>query len=505
MSSSTKTKMILKTTKGINNVGMNKNVVKNIIKIKNNVTNKTKISKKNKITDKKKNKKIKKSLGFKTYIKTLLQKISEENNNNTTNNKKMNISGIALMQLNASIEFIAEKISYLAKNYAIYSKKFTITTDNLKCSIFNITDIIFAEIINSRGNLAVDAFLNYNNKDNNKKNISKAKRSNLIFSPALAKKYLKDFGTSKIQVTATASSYLAGALEFITREILVGAAKNMILAKKLTITPKYIMLAINDDQSLYDLFKLLNIKMVETGVISYIPKEFTSKKLLRKKEKAKKAILKKYKISGVIIENKRISSYTKAIESIKKEQNNSTNLILPKINFARGVRNILNNLITNFKLGKKSLFLLQHYVEKATIDFFQYAVELVIHAGRETLTEEDIFLTLKLRGLKTREVSYGDRSRKTIHNQPIKEYLPFSRLKKLARRAAVLRINNIAQSIIPNVVSSILYDIIKACTIVLIPKKTKIITPIVLKIAAKTLGINLPIDNSTKSIKKIKQ
>ena len=121
---------------------------------------------------------------------------------------------------------------------------------------------------------------------------SVARQSNLLFPPARAEKFLKEYNT---RLGSGAKVYLAAVLEYITAEILELSGNAARDDRKSIITPRHIMLALAQDEELAELEHRIGFHSTLGGVLPFIPRMYAKKQKSRKPKKKKSRKPKKKK------------------------------------------------------------------------------------------------------------------------------------------------------------------------------------------------------------------
>ena len=291
----------------------------------------------------------KKNHFFEIYISKVLKQVSPHNG----------ITSNAKQQLNSFLCILLKEISLMVSDLTTISKKKTISLKEIKNAL-NI--ILFGELLSCctrEGDKACDAY-------SNESKGSRHSRANIIFSPSLVDKFLRN--NSKFCITRLSPVYLASVLEFITFEILDISVKNSKERKHNRITVRDMELSIRNDIELDTLFKKYNISFLGGGVVPFIHNSFKA------------------------------NTNSLALKNINNQQKNSDSLILAKSPFEKLVRHILKeNLSEHSKIGKDVFIILQHFMEQYIIDLLYNANYLTIHAGRIKLIPLDIQLYLSFK------------------------------------------------------------------------------------------------------------
>ena len=115
---------------------------------------------------------------------------------------------------------------------------------------------------------------------------SLARQSNLVFPPARAEKFLKEYNT---RLGSGAKVYLAAVLEYLTAEILELSGNAARADRKSIITPRHIMLALANDEELDKLERRIGFHSTLGGVLPFIPSMYATKPKKSRKPKKKKS------------------------------------------------------------------------------------------------------------------------------------------------------------------------------------------------------------------------
>jgi histone H3 len=88
---------------------------------------------------------------------------------------------------------------------------------------------------------------------------------------------------------------------------------------------------------------------------------------------------------------------TVALRDIRRYQKNG-NLLLPRLPFARLVREITDYWVHEIRFESKAISALHEAAEAYLVEVFEDSYQCAIHAGRVTLLGKDMALALRLRG-----------------------------------------------------------------------------------------------------------
>ncbi|KAE9401068.1 histone 2A [Gymnopus androsaceus JB14] len=114
-----------------------------------------------------------------------------------------------------------------------------------------------------------------------KKKISQTARAGLVFSVARTRRMLKSHSREK-RLTTTSSVYLASVLEYLLAEILELAGNACRDNRKRILTPRFIQLAIKNDDEFCQMLK--HVTIIEGGVLPYVHPQLLPKKGQAKRE-----------------------------------------------------------------------------------------------------------------------------------------------------------------------------------------------------------------------------
>jgi len=312
----------------------------------------------------------KKTRFFETYISKVLKRISDSNG--ITSNSKQ--------QLNSALCLISRMISTTVTTLTEMAKKKTMSEKEIKNALLIILPKKLADNAIIEGQKAVLSF----EKGDNVKGTSRQEKAGIIFSPAIAEKFLRNFGYSKVMVTSNAPIYLAGALEYLTSEILENASKSANINKRIRISIRDIEMGVRKDEELNRFFTNNRISFLGGGVTPFIHPS-----LLLKKNRVKK------RVNKVIKEGEkkkhRFRPGTVSVREIRRFQKMSNCVTFAKFPFEKLVRQIVStHNIGSMKISKEVFIVLQYFVEQQVTSLLRNANFAAIHAGRVKLIPIDI-------------------------------------------------------------------------------------------------------------------
>ena len=275
------------------------------------------------------------------------------------------ITANARQQLNSLLCIISKLFSFGAAQLTILSERKTIGVAELE---------FFTETINlSSIDFGRQAVLNF--ETSKEKHLSRQTKSNLIFPPSVAERFLRE---TNCLITKTAPIFLVAQIQYICTELLKSA---QLISDRLRLTIRDLELGLQENQELFSLCKSMNISFLGGGIKPFIHPELLLKKPPRKK---------KTPTLPVEIDPKkhRFRQGTVAIREIRKMQKTSDSLVLPKLPFERFTRKIVQG-----KIAKNVFIVLQHYIEQEIVNFLNKANKLALHANRVKLIRADLELT----------------------------------------------------------------------------------------------------------------
>ena len=314
----------------------------------------------------------KKTRFFETYISKVLKQVSESNG--ITSNSKQ--------QLNSALCLISKLISSTVITLTEMAKKKTMSDKEVKNALLIVLPPQMAANAIIEGQKAIASF----GKDKNIKGTSRQEKAGILFSPAISEKFLRNFGYSKVMVTRQAPVYLAGALEYITSEILKNASISAKDNKRIRINIRDLEMGVRKNEHLNIFFVKNNISFLGGGVTPFIhssllPKKIRPKKRPKKTEDILEGEKKKH----------RFRPGTVSLREIRRFQKMSNCLTFAKFPFEKCVRQIVtsqNN--TPMKISKDVFIVLQYFIEQQLSSLLHNANFAAIHAGRVKLMPIDI-------------------------------------------------------------------------------------------------------------------
>lgn len=224
--------------------------------------------------------------------------------------------------------------------------------------------------------------------------------SGLVFPFSLAMRHLRQFGRTNLRVSKMAGVCLAAGMEYVASEIMELAGNRARDAGKKRIKNRHVMLAIHEDSELHQLLiEELKVFLPSAGVQNAIH-PFLVQKRAKKRSRAALAETKSPSQTGAKEEaegqdpapkKRRFHPGTVSLRNIRKFQK-STDLQLRRAPLVRYCR----ARAPEKRLSAAFITALQSYVEAKTVEFFQTANAIAIHAQRQMLLDKDLDLAARL-------------------------------------------------------------------------------------------------------------
>lgn len=271
--------------------------------------------------------------------------------------RKKSITLNAKEQLNSLLCIFAKKISTISNRIVSYSKRRTITENDIKKAClyigFDIKD--YENTLES-----------YNLHKSDKG--SRQSKANLTFSVALCESFLKEHSTFFINKLSPV--LLAYVLEKISYLILFYSD-----TKRITI--RHIFFAIQNTY-LVNILHKYKIQLIGGGVVPYIHSSLVPPK--------------EDKISFI---KKRHYNKHNVIKEIKRLQNTYDSLIFAKLPFEKFIKKLFE-MYKECRVQNNLYVIIQYYVEQYLIDILNKANKCAIHANRTKVVLSDIKLVKEI-------------------------------------------------------------------------------------------------------------
>jgi histone H3 len=320
----------------------------------------------------------KKTRFFETYISKVLKQVSDSNG--ITSNSKQ--------QLNSALCLISRLIATTVITLTEMAKKKTMSEKEVKNALLILLPEQLAANAILEGQKAVTSF----EKVGNVKGTSRQEKASILFSPAISEKFLRNFGYSKVMVTSQAPVYMAGALEYLTSEILENASASAKDNKRIRINIRDLELGVRNDNELNMFFTNNNISFLGGGVTPFIHKSLLSKKI-RNKKRCKKVET----VQDGDKKKHRFRPGTVSLREIRRYQS-STDLLIRKMPFQRLVREIAQDRGTDLRFQNSAVIALQEASEAYLVGLFEDTNLCAIHTKRVTIMPKDMYLARRIRG-----------------------------------------------------------------------------------------------------------
>lgn len=309
----------------------------------------------------------KKARFYESYVSRLLKNVRENNG----------VTGNARQQTNSVLCYLTEIIANKAKQLTLISNRRTISC----CEVSNAVLLCFPGNLGSDAKEAMRLAVETYDTSKSKTGTSRHTKANLILPPSIPEKFLRQFKSSNLMVTSTAPLSLCAALQIVSSRILSAAADRATANKKIRITVRDLELAVRSDPELDELFRKTKIEFIGGGAVPFIHPLLVQKKIERKKS-----------IKG----QKRYKPGAVAVRDIKRMQDVSDKLVLPKAPFECMIRKILTEEGVGSKVSKHVFTVMQYYLESRLVDIMKKANSAAIHAGRIKLIPDDIKFIISL-------------------------------------------------------------------------------------------------------------
>jgi histone H3/H4 len=364
--------------------------------------------------------------------------------------------------LNNALIVVAKTIVTKAKNIVDAKDHQTITSRDIQAAV---RFVFPGELANHAVVEATKAVTRYNSTDSGSKDskVSAASRAGLAIPPYATKEFFDGYRSNP-----TSKVYLAAVLEYLTAELLELAGNCATDDKKVKITPRHLLYAIDNDEECKLLFERINVDIIGGGVTEFLPSSF----LPEKDEKKRRAV----------VNDDGSRSYvslpgTTSLNNIKEEQHDIS-LCIQRKPFNDMFRNILNDF-DSLRVSADSLTFLQWYVEHETIKILRKSIELVVFKGKETITGEDIKFICNILGVK-------------LLNSSNKLTKPG--LKRLGYKAGAKIFAWDYYDVTRSLICTLVTNLARTCSIVITNLEVKTVTTKVLFTAFDMMGVNLPSD-----------
>lgn len=216
-------------------------------------------------------------VNFKIYIYKLLKMVHPDTG--MSQNSKEQVQNI--------LNLLGNKIALEAYSLTKHAGRKTLSSRDIQSAVRLVLPGELAKHAVTEGVKAVTRFTSAYVTNLPGSRGSVARQSNLLFPPARAEKFLKEYNT---RLGSGAKVYLAAVLEYVTAEILELSGNATRDDRKSIITPSHIMLALANDEELNDLERRIGFHSTLGGVLPFIPYMYATKP---KKKKSRKPTKKK--------------------------------------------------------------------------------------------------------------------------------------------------------------------------------------------------------------------
>lgn len=370
-----------------------------------------------------------KEKSFRIYIFNLLKNIRPG----------LRMTRPAIEAVDSMVRVLAEHLVDRALTLTTGEGKKTVSVHELQTAVTMLLPAVLAQSAMSTGNKAVELFVaseearEKNGSESTGKAQTRESRCSLIFSVSGTEKYLRRFGQVGYHVSATAPVFLAGVLQSVANYLLNISADVTSENEKVTISVRYIFLALSRQAALQQFFDHLGIILVEGGVA---PQNLPAKQHKRLPKKADGSA-----------RPHRWRPGTKTLIEIRRMQR-SNDMVIQHAPFNRLVRELTSKLVTSeskIRFTADFFSAMQALVEDRLVKLMSQANTVASHAGRETVYSRDVALVAQL----LNENQYlVDFQTETV--------IPEASLRHLALRAGVMRYGECCTAAFRNYTSGLL-------------------------------------------------
>lgn len=363
---------------------------------------------------------------FSTYIYKVLKRVHS--------NKGM--STPALESLDSCMRIIANKLGEHARNFAITENLKTVNTREVEGAVKSLLPLSLSNNAVAFATSAVNKFYDtHAMKDDKVTDPSQTKsepkqtrefRAGLVFSVSLAEKYLRNRGCN---VGSAAPVYLAAVLEFITSSILEVSGKIAVENNMVRIKVRHIQLAVYSDNDLCRMFNRIQIVLLGGGVQPHIDERLLkARNNKRKPNNLSKQVEPTLDSNGQPLPPKpkvhKFRPGTVSLRKIKTFQKSIDNQLC-KVHMHSACDVITKDMHKDVRMTQESRDSLHTLIEQKMVEAFMYINELCLHAGRQTVSDEDFDLFFRLK-----DIDYSH-----VYELDFKE----PGIRRLAQRAGVIR------------------------------------------------------------------
>lgn len=308
---------------------------------------------------------------FNVYIRKILKQVHPD----------MSIAEDTVQQLNSTLNYIGDAIVKEADRLVKSEKKKTLGSREIQNAVRSILPDELSRHAVADATRSITRFLSQDLSAPKGKGKSKGSQSGLVFEPARAEHLIREY--TNFRVGTNASVYFAGVLDYLCAEMLELSGNCARDHKRVTINLRCLFVAIEGDEELSKLFRVLGIKLSGGGVLPGINSKLLPKKGQRQYEK----------IPG----GRRALPGTGALKDIRKLQKTSQCLMFAKLPFERFTREVAQDYELGLRFEADAFTVLQYHMEQRMIDLFRNANEIAIIADRSTIKPRDVRLARNIR------------------------------------------------------------------------------------------------------------
>lgn len=354
---------------------------------------------------------------FGTYIYKVLKRVHTDTGMSTP----------ALESLDSSMRILSNKIGEQSRNFAFTENLKTINIREIEGSVKSLLPVSLSDRVVEFANNAVDKFLATNvpttTQEPSSTKQTRENRAGLVFSVSLSEKYLRNRGCN---VGSCAPVYLAAVLEYITSRILELSGEVAKENKMVRIKVRHIHLAIFGDSELSKTFSKMQIVLLGGGVMPYIDSRLLKSRNAKRKQ-VHPPVVQNDKDGQPLPAKPKVHKFrpgTVSLRRIRTFQKSSENQLC-KVHMHNACNMITSGMHPDVRMTQEARDSLHTLIEQKMVESFIFVNELCLHAGRQTVSDEDFDLFFRLKDVNTTHT----------YDLDFKE----PGIRRLAQRAGVIR------------------------------------------------------------------
>lgn len=323
---------------------------------------------------------------FSVYIKRILKQSHPD----------LGLNKNALMELNSYANYISSDFARKSAEIARSAGKRTISTREVQSSVQVMLTNELARHAISEAKKALENF-----SKNIKQKGSLSAKAGIVMTVSRMRKFL---GAHSLRVSKGSPIYLAAVVEYLCAEILELSGNSARDDKRMRITARDILKAVQHDDELSNFFSVNGLQILGGGVLpnihtAILPErhnpDLDGKKPGDLDEDGNVITEAKIKMNNKLKKQRVNPNYLRDIRHAQKQSNCT---MFPSLPFKRLVKEIMQEYDKEaYKLEEAALRTLQFHVEQYLVEFLSEANLMAIHAGRQRLEPKDLALTRRVR------------------------------------------------------------------------------------------------------------